>query len=90
LKERLYSPCGFWGIVPTVPTVHMLLTGGMVDLIESLAREDQIEHVVRTFWQDWTLAQNHESDPKLPLKIQGEFGQFKANKLNSKLVKFDN
>lgn len=89
LMEHLYSPCGLWGLVPTVPIVHMLLTGSMVDLIESLVREDQFEHVVRTFWQDWALAQDRGLDPTHPVKIQGEFGRFKAKKINSVMVKFD-
>ena len=89
IKERLHSPCGVWGLVPKVPIVHLLLTAGMVDLIETLAQDDQIEHVVRTFWQDWTLAQAQGSDPMALVKIQGEFGPFKANRINSKMVKFD-
>jgi len=75
-------------LVPKTPIVHMLLTGDMVDHIESLASQDQFEHVIRTFWHDWTLTQNHESDPMAPVKIQGEFGPFKAKLINSKLVKF--
>ena len=89
VKERLYSPCGVWGLVPKVPIVHVLMTADMLDLIETLAQDDQIEHVVRTFWKDWILAQSPGSDPLSPLKIQGEFGPFKANKINSKMVKFD-
>jgi len=88
LKERLFSPCGLWGLVPKAPIVHILLSSHMVDLIESIALEDQFEHVIRTFWQDWLLSQNHESDLMSPVKIQGEFGPFKAERINSKMVKF--
>lgn len=87
-EERLYSPCGTWGLVPKTPIVHILLTGDMVDHIESLASEDQFEHVLRTFWKDWLLSQNCESGPMDPTKIQGEFGAFKAKRINSKMMKF--
>lgn len=88
-KEKLYSPCGVWGLVPKEPIVHVLLTGEMVDLIESIASEEQFEHVIRTFWNDWILTKSKPSVPKQTAKIRGEFGFFKASKINSKMVKFD-
>jgi len=69
--------------------VHVLLSAKMVDLIESVASEDQLEHVVRTFWHDWLLTKSKPSMPKKTIRIRGEFGVFKANKINSIMVKFD-
>jgi hypothetical protein len=88
-KEKLYSPCGVWGLIPKEPIVHVLLSAKMVDLIESIASEDQLEHVVRTFWHDWLLTKSKPSMPKKTIRIRGEFGVFKANKINSIMVKFD-
>ncbi|WP_146209206.1 hypothetical protein [Coraliomargarita sinensis] len=85
--NRLHSPCGLWGLVPEEPVVHMLLTGSMVDAIEAHATEDQVEHVLRTYWYDWKLSKS--SHPKRSVKIRGEFGSFRAKYINSKLVKFD-
>gem|GEM_PF-3076480 len=87
--EKLYSPCGVWGLIPKEPIVHVLLSAKMVDFIESIASEDQLEHVIRTFWHDWLLTKIKPSNPKQPIKIRGEFGVFKATKINSKMVKFD-
>lgn len=88
-KKCLHSPCGLWGLVPKEPILHMLLTARMVDLIESFAEEDQIPHVLQTYWHDWTLSRSTSSHPTRTVKIRGELGIFKAKKINSKMVKFD-
>lgn len=88
-KETPHSPCGLWGLVPNEPIIHMILTGRMVDRVESLAQEDQIEHVLRTYWKDWTLLQRTPLPLNRSMKIRGEFGSFKAKRINSVMVKFD-
>lgn len=88
-KDTLHSPYGLWGLVPNEPIIHMILTCRMVDRIESLAHEDQIEHVLRTFWKDWTLFRKQHPPITRSVKIRGEFGSFKAKPINSVMVKFD-
>jgi len=87
--RSLHSPCGLWGLVPEEPIIHMLLTSRMVDLIESQAMEGQIPQVLRTYWRDWSLTPGTSPHSTRTINIRGEFGCFKANYINSKMVKFD-
>jgi hypothetical protein len=86
---KFYSPIGLWGLLPEEPILWMLLTGGMVDFIESLCAEDQVAPVLRSMWNDWMSSSKQEPQSKRTRIIKGEFGRFKAKPINSKIVKFD-
>lgn len=86
---RLYSPIGLWGLVPDEPILWMMLSGDMVDLIESFCSEDQVLPVLRSLWRDWSEVKKQDPESKQIRRIRGEFGTFKVKPINSRLVRFD-
>ena len=86
--KTLYSPYSAWSIPPDEPYVYMLLTGRLIDHLDSIATDGQHRHLLNVMWYEHRNAWEQLDEPK-PLNVECEFMQFKATPLNRHLIAFD-
>ena len=67
----------------------MLLSGRLVDYIDSICDEGQQEHLVYILWRDYQIERDADFLSGGLMVIDGEYMTFKAKQVADHLVLFD-